>query len=105
LERLLYILQQKLKQYLTNKKGVTMWILMDIESGEAMQDISCLTKLYFNFADCKKEFDDIKKEIRNLNETIEGSIYEDKNTIILDSEDLFKKVEIKPLQQVNIISG
>jgi hypothetical protein len=82
-----------------------MWIVMDIESGEGIKDTSCLTKIFCNYGQCKRYFDNVKKNINELNKEIGGKIIETDDSIELDSNVLFKKVEINVLKCINVISG
>ena len=82
-----------------------MYIIMNLESGEAIKDVSCLTKIFCSLDSCKSYFNEVKKNIKELSKEIDGDIIETEYSITLDSEVLFKKVEINELKCINVISG
>jgi hypothetical protein len=82
-----------------------MWIVMDIESGEGIKDTSCLVKVFCNYEQCKEYFNNVKKNINELSKEIGGEIIEIDNSIELNSDVLFKKIEMNELKCINVISG
>jgi hypothetical protein len=82
-----------------------MWIVMDIESGEGIKDSSCVAKVFCDYKQCKEYFEIAKKNVRYLSVKLNGEIVETDNSIELDSDVLFKKVEMNELKCINVISG